>query len=65
MPQYSTSMRTSSAWKQGALDGHRLEAVENGAGGPVRFGRNDFHRVRGKKRTVKKGVTTSVNDKKH
>ena len=48
----------------GALNGHRLEAVENEAGGPVRFGRNDFHEVRrGKKRAVKKGVTTSGNEK--
>ena len=49
--------------ERGALDGHRLEAVENGAGGPVRFGRKDFHGVRGKK-AVKKGVTASGNEKR-
>ena len=48
----------------GALDGHRLEAVENGAGGPVRFGQKDFHRARGNKKAVKKGVNASGNEKR-
>ena len=50
--------------ERGALDGHRLKAVENGAGGPVRFGRKDFHGARGKQKAVKKGVTASGNEKR-
>ena len=50
--------------ERGALDGHRLEAVENGAGGTVRFGRKNFHGVKGKKKAVKKDVTASDNEKR-
>ena len=50
--------------ERGALDGHRLEAVENGAGGSVRFGRKYFHGARGKQKAVKKGVTASGNEKR-